>query len=221
MPDLTFEILSAEVKPWAVAPTLVFQLKIANAVPGEEVYAAALKCQLMIEAVRRPYDGETKERLYELFGEPHRWSETLKSLFWMNISVAVPRFTGSATVEVAVQCSEDMATAAGKYFYAVEEGEVPLAFLFSGSVFYKNEHETLQVTQVPWEKEADFKMPVSLWKDMMQAYFPDGKWLKIDREVFEKINRYKALMAFPTLETCLESLINEALKNEPVEFEHK
>src|SRR6478736_4613828 len=100
MPDLKFEIISSAVKQYAVVPTLAFQLQITNEKEYEEVYAAALKCQVMIEAVKRTYNEEAKDKLHELFGEPARWDQTLRSFFWIIINVPVPRFTGKTIVEV-------------------------------------------------------------------------------------------------------------------------
>src|SRR5678810_167326 len=146
MPNLKFEIISSAVKPYAIVPTLVFNLQITNEIENEEVYAAALKCQVMIEAVKRSYNEESKDRLNELFGEPFRWDETLRSFFWTIVNIPVPRFTGKTVVEISIPCSEDQALAAGKYFYAVAEGVVPLAFLFSGTLFYQDRHGNLPVS---------------------------------------------------------------------------
>lgn len=199
-------------------PTLSFKLQISNGVENEEVFAAALKCQIMIEAIRRRYDNDTKERLYELFGEPQRWEETLKSLFWMIINVPVPRFTGKTVVEIAVPCSEDQGLAAGKYFHAVRDEQVPLAFLFSGTLFYKVAGGDLQMSLVPWEKEAAHKMPARLWQEMMETYFPNGRWLKISKEIYDRLVAYKAQSKFPTLENCLEAILEEALEEtSPIE----
>src|SRR4051794_41182579 len=126
MPDLKFEILSADVRPYAIVPTLVFNLQITNETENEEVYAAALKCQVMIEAVKRTYNEETKDKLHEFLGQLIRWDETLKIFFWMIINVLVPRFNGKTMVKISIPCSKDQATAAGKYFYAVSNGLVPL-----------------------------------------------------------------------------------------------
>ncbi|MEO8568064.1 MAG: DUF6084 family protein [Ginsengibacter sp.] len=213
MPELKFEILSAEVRPYAALPTIVFKLQISNEIENEEVYAAALKCQIMIEAIRRPYDSETKKRLYELFGEPPRWNETLRSLMWMIINIPVPRFTGKTVVEVAVPCSEDQGLAAGKYFYAVRDEKVPLAFLFSGTLFFKGQEGQLQITQISWEKEAAYKMPAGLWQDMMEEYFPGCRWLRIRKEIYDKLVMYKAATSHPTLENCLEAVLEQALKD--------
>ncbi len=212
MPDLKFEIISSNVKPYAVIPTLSFELKITNGVVDEEVYAAALKCQVMIEAIKRTYNEEAKDKLHELFGEPFRWDETLKSFFWTIVNIPVPRFTGSTVVEVTIPCSEDQALAAGKYFYAVSDGNVPLAFLFSGTLFYKNAAGDLQVSLIPWEKEAFCKMPANLWQKMMDIYFPNSRWLRVRKDIYDKLVRFKAQSAFPTLETALESLLEDDLK---------
>jgi hypothetical protein len=212
MPDLKFEIISSEVKQYAIVPTLSFKLQISNETENEEVYAAALKCQVMIEAIKRTYNEEAKDKLHELFGEPFRWDETLRSFFWTIINVPVPRFTGKTIVEIAIPCSEDQALAAGKYFYSVSDGNVPLAFLFSGTLFYSDADGNLQVTLVPWEKEALCKMPARLWQEMMDIHFPNTRWIKMHKDIYDRLVRYKALSAFPTLETCLESLLDEALK---------
>lgn len=215
MPNLKFEIISSAVRQYAIVPTLAFQLQITNETENEEVYAAALKCQVMIEALKRTYNEETKDKLHELFGEPYRWDETLRSFFWIIVNVPVPRFTGKTVVEVAIPCSEDQAMAAGKYFYAVAdtEGKVPLAFLFSGTLFYKDPDDNLQITLIPWEKEALHKMPAELWQQMMDTHFPNSRWMRMRKDIYDRLVRYKAHSKFATLENCLESILDEALKD--------
>jgi len=137
MPDLNFEVVSAEVKSFAVVPTIEFFMKIENTVENEEVYAAALKCQIIIEPRKRNYDEATKENLFELFGEPSRWEETLNNVLWTIITVPVPRFIGRTEIKISITCSEDQSLAAGKYFYGVRDNLIPLAFLFSGTLFFK------------------------------------------------------------------------------------
>ena len=209
MPELTFDIISAQAKVYAVAPTLAFELRVSNAVPDEEVFAAALRCQVMIEAVHRGYDPETQERLVEVFGGPARWDETLSSLLWMTVAVPLPRFLGSTTVEIALACSVDFELAAGKYFSAVRDGFVPLAFLFSGTVFYKGPAGAVQVTQVSWEKEAAFRLPAETWHQLIESYYPGSRWLRVNRETFDKLQRYKAAAALPTFDHCLDKIITQ------------
>jgi hypothetical protein len=218
MPDLRFEIIASEVKQFTALPTLAFKLQITNNAENEEVYAAALKCQVMIEAVKRSYNEASKDRLHELFGEPHRWDETLRSFFWTIVNIPVPRFTAKTVVEIAIPCSEDQALAAGKYFYAVPDGNVPLAFLFSGTLFYKDPGGDLQVSLVPWEKEALCKIPAGLWHEMMDTHFPNCRWMRVRKDIYDRLVKYKAQHPFPTLENCLESILDEALNDiHPIE----
>lgn len=214
MPDLKFEIISSGVKEFAAVPTLVFKMQITNEIENEEVYAVALKGQVMIEAIKRTYNEETKDRLHELFGEPFRWDETLRSFFWIMVNVPVPRFIGKTVVEILIPCSEDQALAAGKYFYAVSSnGFVPLAFLFSGTLFYKDADGKLQITLVPWEKEAFCKMQANLWQEMMDTHFPNSRWMRVRKDIYDRLVKYKAQSTFPTLENCLEAILDEALKD--------
>ena len=214
MPELRFEIISSRVRQYAAVPTLVFNLQITNDTPDEEVYAAALKCQIIIEATKRQYDAETKSRLYELFGNAERWGETVGTTFWQIIMVPIPRFTDQVVVEINVTCSEDQIIAAGKYFYGVQDGIVPLAFLFSGTLFFKDVKDDLQITLIPWEKEAYCKMPAILWQEMMEVHFPNTRWLHIRKDLYDKLVRYKSQNNFQTLENCLEDILEEALSEQ-------
>ena len=120
----------------------------------------ALRCQVQIEATRRRYGPEEQARLVDLFGEPDRWSRTLRTLLWAHASAVVPSFTGSTLVELPVPCTFDFNVAATKYFHSLEHGEVPLSLQFSGTIFYAAEDGGLQVAQIPWDKEANYRLPV-------------------------------------------------------------
>src|SRR5688572_8265635 len=166
MPDLDFEVESADVLPYAAVPTLLFRLGITNAVEGEEVNSVSLRSQIRIAATQRRYDPAEQGKLRELFGEPHQWKDTLRSVLWTNTNTIVTRFSGGGVFEMPVACTYDFDVIGTKYFDALEGGEIPLEFLFSGSVFYKKDDGGLQVAQISWEKEAKFRMPVPLWREM-------------------------------------------------------
>jgi len=97
--------------------------------------------------------------------------------------------------------------AATKYFYALEEGEVPLLFLFSGTIFYAADDGALQVAQISWDKEAPFRLPVQVWKEMIDHYYPNSAWLRLQQDVFDRLYRYKVRRGLPTWEQALESLL--------------
>ena len=207
MPDLSFLIEDVEAPRFAAAPLLLFKLRVTNADPDELVHAVILHCQIQIEAVRRRYAPAEQERLCDLFGEPERWSKTLRTMHWTHASLSVPSFSGGAVVDLPVPCTYDFDVAAAKYFHGVEDGDVPLAFLFSGNIFYAAGDGALQVVQIPWEKEANFRLPIRVWKQMMDSYYPNSAWLRLQRDVFDRLYEYKLRRGLPTWEQALESLL--------------
>ncbi len=213
MPDLNFEVERAEAVAHAASPLLNFKLKITDAAGSEAlpIPAVALRCQIRIEPTRRPYVADERERLRDLFGEPARWGQTLRSMLWTHTNVVVTPFTGQTVVDLPVPCTYDFNLAATKYFYVLEDGEVPLCLLFSGTIFQSDkEGGGLQVCQIPWEKETNFRLPVSVWKEMMNHYFPNVAWLCLPQEVFEQLYLFKSRLGLPTWEQALERLLDAA-----------
>lgn len=214
MPDLSFEVEGAEALPYAASPTLAFKLRVSNRDADEPVHSVALRCQIQIEVTRRRYSAEDQERLRDLFGEPERWGQTLLNMHWINVSAAIPPFTGSAMVDIQVPCTFDFNVAATKYFHGLEDGEIPLCLLFSGTVFYEGEDGDLQVTQIPWDREAKYRLPVQVWKDMMDIYYPNVAWLCLRKDVFDRLYQYKVRRGIPTWEQALESILSVVEENE-------
>ena len=206
MPDLNFRIESVAPMRNAAAPALVFKLLATNSA-AEPIHAVLLSCQIMLEVTRRRYKADEQEKLIDLFGKLELWDRSLRSLFWANVGVTVPALTSSAIVDLIVPCTFDFNVAATKYFAGLEEGDVPLLLLFSGTIFYAGENGALQVTQIPWEKEASYRLPVRVWREMMDIYYPNSAWLNLRRDVFERLNRYKMRRGIPTFEQALERII--------------
>jgi hypothetical protein len=207
MPDLSFQIECAEVTAYSATPQLTFKLRLTSTTPEERIHTVALRCQLQIEVTRRRYTASDQQALLDLFGEPERWGQTLKNLLWTHASVVVPSFLGSTVADVPVPCTFDFNVAATKYFYGLTDGEVPLNFLFSGTVFYAAADGSLQVAPIPWEKEARFRLPVKVWRQMMDSYYPNSAWLCLRRDVFERLYQYKVRRGIPTWEQALELVL--------------
>lgn len=207
MPDLTFQVEEAEAVRCAAAPLLVFKLHVTNAQVDEPIHTIALRCQIQIETTRRSYNDHDGERLRDLFGEKERWSQTVRSILWTFANVVVPPFTGSTVADLPVPCTYDFNVAAAKYFYALESGEVPLMLMFSGTVFYEADDGALQVAQIPWDKEARYRLPIRVWQEMMDHYYPNSAWLSLQRDVFDRLYRYKIQHGLPTWEQVMESLL--------------
>jgi len=116
--------------------------------------------------------------------------------------------------DLPIPCTFDFNVAATKYFHAVSNGDIPLNLLFSGSVFYAGPEGTMQVAPVPWNKEARFRLPVRVWREMMDIHYPNSAWLYLRRDVFERLYEYKMQRGIPTWEQALEGLL--AAEQEPI-----
>ena len=207
MPDLDFGIEGAEVLEYAAVPSLLFKLRVEN-LEEEPIRSVSLNTQVRIAATQRHYDTAEQQRLLEVFGAPHRWGQTLRSLLWAHTTLQVPRFSGSTVVDMPLPCTYDMEVIGSKYFHALEDGEVPLEFLFSGTVFYAVEGGRLQIARISWEKETEFRLPVQLWKETMERYFPNSAWIRLRKDTFDRLYDYKVSRGFPTWEAALESLLS-------------
>jgi hypothetical protein len=207
MPDLSITVEKAQAVPFAASPTLAFTLRVANADPAETIHTVVLRCQIQIEVTRRRYSGQEQERLRDLFGEPERWGQTLRNLRWTNTSTVIPQFTGTTNSDLQVPCTFDFIVATTKYFDGLADGEIPICLMFSGTVFYADATGALRVAPISWDKEAKFRLPVKVWKDMMDGYYPNSAWLCLRRDVFDQLNQYKVRHGIPTWEQAIERIL--------------
>jgi hypothetical protein len=212
MPELHFQIEAGEAVPHAAAPLIALKLRVSNLPADEAIHTLTLRCQVQIEPAKRRYVAQEQEKLLDLFGTPERWSRTVRPLLWMNTAVAIPGFTGSVLVDLELPCTFDFNVAATKYFHALDTGDIPICVMFSGTVFYQGPDGALQVSQVPWDREANFRLPISVWKDMMEMHYPNTSWLALRRDVFEQLYEYKVRHGIPTWEQA----ISRALAGETV-----
>jgi hypothetical protein len=208
MTELEFSCLGAQTDPAAAAPTMLFRLRI-DETGGGSVHAIALRCQLRIEPQRRRYDDSEAEALLDLFGGRSRWGETLKPLQFAFVSQVIPSFNDSIEVLLPIPCSYDFEVAANKYLYALDNGEVPLLMLFSGTIF-TNGPAGISVLPVPWHKEVSYRLPVTVWHQTMQQHFPGTAWLRLRSETFDALHRYRARQALISWDEAIERLLKEA-----------
>jgi hypothetical protein len=208
VPELAFAVLGAAPVPYAAAPTLGFSLRV-DCPGGPPIRTVLLDTQLQIAARRRSYDANAHERLSDLFGPVKDWGSTLQTLLWTRMTLSIPAFTGSTVVELPVPCSFDMDVVASRYLDALPGGEVPLEFLFSGSVFYADADGRLQTTRLSWESEAEYRLPVAVWKETMEAHFRGTAWLRLRKDSFDRLAAYKSRRALATWEDAVDALLEE------------
>lgn len=205
MTELVFDCLGARAERYAVAPTLSLTLRISET-DGVAVDAIALRVQIRILPHLRRYSDDEADRMVELFGEQSRWADTLKPMQFMMLTAMVPGFTGSVEQDLPVPCTYDLEIAHTKYFNALDSGEIPLLLLFSGTVFTRQE-DRMRVYQVPWSKETSYRLPVKVWRDMMDQHFPDSSWLVLHRETLDALQRFKSGNALPTWDSAIAALL--------------
>lgn len=213
MPELHFSVEGAEAVSFAAAPMLSFRLKIRNENSQQRIQSIALRCQIQIETTKRKYSATEQTQMFELFGEPERWGRTLRAMLWVHTSAMVPPFQGETVIDLPVPCTFDFNVAATKYFAGLEDGLVPLNLMFSGTIFFEGSDGNLQIDQISWDKEARFKLPVDVWREMMDHYYPNTAWLCLRRDIFERLSSYKMERAIPTWEQAIESLIPMSVKS--------
>jgi hypothetical protein len=207
MPELNFQIEGAKPVPYGASPLLAFELRVINSGPEPAIHTVVLRAQIQIEVTRRRYTPEEQAKLLDLFGEPSRWGQTLKNLLWTNAIVIVPGFEKETIVQLQVPCTFDFNVGATKYFHGLSEGDLPLNFLFSGTVFYADGNEQLQVAPISWEKEAKFKLPLKTWKDLIDHYYPNSAWLYLRRDVFDRLYQYKVRHGITSWEQVIERVL--------------
>jgi Family of unknown function (DUF6084) len=206
-PVLAFRVEDAGPLEHAAVPTIRFGLRIeASARP---VRSILLHTQVQIAARRRRYAQGEEERLHELFGERERWGSTLRTIPWTRQTQVVSPFTGEAEVDLLVPCTYDFEVAASRYLHALGDGEVPLELLFGGTVFYAAEGGLLQTAQIAWDREVDYALPVSIWRETMERYFPGTAWLRLRTDTFDRLHAYRSRNALPSWEDAIDALLRE------------
>ncbi|HUZ52717.1 MAG TPA: DUF6084 family protein [Streptosporangiaceae bacterium] len=211
MAELVFDCIGAQPDKYAVVPSMSLILRIAETT-GQRIDAIALRCQIRIEPAKRRYSAAEAERLNDLFGDTERWADTLKPMQLSTVSTMVPRFSGSIEIDLPLQFTYDLEIGSTRYFAGLEAGEIPLLLLFSGTVFATMDGR-LAVQQVPWSKEAPYRLPLSTWRAAIDAHFPDSAWIKMSTATLDDLLRFKSRQALATWDATLSALLDLAAES--------
>lgn len=208
MPELDFRIAGVHAAAKGLTPMLQFIVSIKNS-SSEAVRCILLHAQIQIQAPGRAYNPREKANLIELFGAPEHWGQTLRNCLWTCADTTVGDFDRETEAILSVPCTYDLKFAATKYFYGLEDGEIPLLFLFSGWMFYPGENGRMQTQPISWNKEAVFRMSAATWKNLMEEHFPNSAWLYLRRDIFDRLYAYKRANGDATWEQTIERLVPE------------
>lgn len=207
VPAFTWQVTGVEPERLAVTPTLRFALRI-GCPPARRVQCILLSVSIRVAAPLRSYNREDRDRLQAVFGTDEQWRDSLRDLVWARPTVTVPQFVGETTVEVPVSCGQDIDLATASYLSALRDGDVPLRFLFAGTVFYESDGR-LRTAQIPWEGEAMYRIPADSWHRLRERYFGPYSWIRLGDEVANRLRAYQTTGAHPTAEAAIAALLAE------------
>jgi hypothetical protein len=214
MLELDFRVATAEVDHTAATPQINFKLQVSVRDTLGHVDAriagGILRAMIRIEPTRRQYAPDSRERLRDLFGADDLWGKSVRGLVWTTASIVLPSFERETAIDVPAPCSFDFNIAATKYFAALDDGEVPLTFLFSGTIFYTSFDGRPQVAPIAWDKEAGYRLPVAVWRETIDRFYPNAAWLCLERNLFDRLLNYKTQQKCPTWEQAIRSLLQAA-----------
>ena len=218
MSSVAFTVLDVFAEPYAAAPQLTARIRLEEST-GTTIHAVTLRCQVRIEPQRRHYSDADEPGLRSIFGERSRWVDTLKPFLWMQCNTTVQGFTGVTEVDLALPCTFDFEVTASRYLHSLTEGTVPLDFLFSGTVFTRGT-SGFGVEQVPWDREARYALPVRVWQQMIDLYYPGTGWIRLDRDVLRDLADYRTRHGLTTWDETVSTLLYSRLSgSEPASAE--
>jgi hypothetical protein len=205
MTELAFSVIDIVADRYAASPQLLARLRVDES-SGEMVHTMAVRTQIMIEPQRRPYTEDESAGLLDQFGERPRWKDTLKPFLWTFASTMVSGFSGSTEFALPIPCSYDFEVTASKYLHSLSEGEIPIRLLFSGTVFSRGT-TGFSVEQIAWNLEAEYKLPVAVWTELMDHFYPNAGWLRMDKETIAALVRYKGIHGLTTWDEVFGKLL--------------
>jgi hypothetical protein len=206
VPAPEFDVAGVEPDANAATPLLRFAIGVSDA-SGREIYTIATTAQVQIDADRRAYDAETRERLHDLFGEAERLPATVGALPLGRVDMLVPSFTGTGSFTLPLPISADVELAAARYVMSLRSGTVPLTFNFSGTVFYCGDDDRLQVTLVPWSCTARYRLPVSAWRGLIERRYAGSGFVRLQLDTLEALRRRRVQRGLPTLDATIADLL--------------
>ena len=164
-------------EPYAAVPTIIVPAADHRTQPARRCTRS--RCGARSASSRSAVATRPTERnaLVELFGEPGQWGDTLRPFLWTHVAHDGHRVHRRRPRSTCRSPAPTTSRSSGtKYFHALADGEIPLVLLFSGTTFVAATPAS-RSQPVAWHEEASYRLPVAVWRAMMDAYFPNSGWL--------------------------------------------
>ena len=208
MPDLSFQVENAEVVPFAVAPLLAFGLRVTNAAAGRGGPHGGAPLPDPDRGHPRRYAPEEEERLRDLFGEPERWGQTLRTMLWTHASVVVPAFEGERHGRPAGAPAPSTSTwRRPSISTALDDRRGPAHVPVQRQRLLRGLRRGAAGGPDLVGEGGDLPTAGGTWQELMDAYYPNRPGSHLRRDVFDRLYRYKVGHGIPTWEQALERIL--------------
>ncbi|MCV7228510.1 DUF6084 family protein [Mycolicibacterium komossense] len=206
MTGVRFTVVDVAPEPYSVTPRLIARIDVA-ADGDDPVHAIALRAQVRIEPLRRPYSDDEAAGLTDMFGPRSRWSNTQRTFLWQHAAAMVQGFASRTEVVLPLDCTYDFEVTGSKYLHALRDGTIPLQFLFSGTIFTRGK-TGFAVTQVPWDQESQYDVPVRIWRDLVHQHYPNSGWVRLGHDTIAALAEYKSVKGMLDIDEAVTSLLD-------------
>ena len=207
MPELNFAIENAEPVPYSATPLIALKLRIDNGDPAEQIHGILLQCQIRIEPARRRYSPPEQAGMLDLFGEPERWSQTLRSTLWTHVKYERSR----------LHRFDDGRPASPLLVRLQHRGHEVFPRARSGRSAARPAVQRDRVLPAPGTRRAGRAdslgkggaLPAAgaVWKQVVDQHYPNTAWLALRRDIFDRLHEYKMRHSIPTWEQAFEQLL--------------
>ena len=119
----------------------------------------------------------------------------------------VQGFTGVTEVDLALPCTYDFEVTGSRYLHSVGDGVVPLTLAVLRHRVHQGRRRGSPSQPVPWDCEASYRMPVSVWQDMIAAHYPSTSWLRLDRDVLDALADFRSEHGLTSWEETVQTLL--------------
>lgn len=206
---ITFAVREAHVIRGGASPAVGLRLGFElDPTANFRVESMLLRVLTRIEPQKREHSPDEARALWELFGEPSRWSATVGSLVWHQTSLAVPGFETSGDALLELPCSYDFSLRWAKYLGALGNGKIPLHLFYSGTVFSRATDGPLRVSPLPADAETTFSLPVEHIRQALEDFFSGSVGLLLGRDLFLKLDRFRMEGGHASWDDAVDALLS-------------
>jgi hypothetical protein len=208
-PELDFAVTSVRPMPGQAVPALAFRIAVTRS-GGGPVRSLSLTTTVRIAVARRRYEHADLLTMARLFGQPEQWATSMQPLTWARVTTVVPPFDARTETDLPVPCTRDAELAVTSYFHCVRDGEVPLDFLFNGTVFYEGPGGRLRTAQIAWTKEASHRLPAGMWHETLGRYGQGTSWVPLSSDAHDALVAHRDRHALSGWEETVRDLLARA-----------